>query len=171
MAVGGITGDVRTYVRRRVQALILREAIEHYRQKNQSPVLSMATEAMRTLTLGRYESLRADSDAKGRTILTAVPAGGGNEVPANRLSTGTADALHLSLRVASLRHQMAHATALPLVVDDCLVQLDDERSSAAMEMMSDLSRETQVVLFTHHGHLVDLAKENLGDGRVHCHEL
>ena len=171
MIAGQIGQDVRQYVLQRTQLLLLRRAIEHYRSQNQSPVLRLARAAFETLTAGRYSSLRTDYDAKGRTILTAVPADGGGEVAAHLLSTGTADALYLSLRLASLQHQIEHATPLPLIVDDCLVQLDDDRSAAAMRCFSELSTQTQVVLFTHHEHLVDLARSTLGDGGVHCHRL
>ncbi len=170
LAAGGLQRDVRTYVRHRVAGELLQRAMDHYRGENQSPVLALAEAAMATLTGGRYVTLRPDEDDKGRTVLYAVPAEG-DEVPAHRLSTGTADALYLSLRIASLRHQMDQGVTLPLIVDDCLVQLDNERSIAAMRLLSELSRRTQVVMFTHHRHLADLAEANLEAGGVHVHEM
>lgn len=171
MMTGKIEQDVRQYALQQTQSILLRRAIEHYRNENQSPVLALARETFSTLTLGRYQTLRTDFDAKGRTILTAVPDDGGPEVPANLLSTGTADALYLSLRLASLRHQIDHSTPLPLIVDDCLVQMDEDRSAAAMSLMSEMSTQTQVIMFTHHQNLVELANKTLPSGGVHCHQL
>ena len=92
-------------------------------------------------------------------------------MPANRMSTGTADALYLALRLASLKHQLAHANAIPLIIDDCLIQLDDRRAAAALKVFSELSTTTQVILFTHHDHLVDLASETLPENGYHVHRL
>ena len=73
--------------------------------------------------------------------------------------------------LASLEHQLSHGKTVPLVVDDCLVQLDDRRSLAALRAFSDLSEKTQVILFTHHEHLRQLANEHLAEGEYHLHEL
>jgi uncharacterized protein YhaN len=87
------------------------------------------------------------------------------------MSTGTADALYLSLRLASLQHQLANGKPIPLIIDDCLIQLDDVRAAAALDAFSTLSTQTQVVLFTHHLHLIDLATEHLSTGDFHVHQL
>jgi uncharacterized protein YhaN len=57
-----------------------------------------------------------------------------------------------------------------MVLDDLLVQFDDERSSAALSVLADLSDQTQILLFTHHTRLRDLARE-AGGQRVFVHEL
>ena len=56
-------------------------------------------------------------------------------------------------------------------MDDCLIQLDDGRASEAMAILSELSERTQVIMFTHHRHLVDLARDRLGANDFHLHEL
>ncbi|MEA3303681.1 MAG: hypothetical protein U9Q75_10450, partial [Pseudomonadota bacterium] len=62
------------------------------------------------------------------------------------------------------------AGPMPFIVDDILVDFDDQRSKAALERLSQLSRTTQVILFTHHMRLVEQAK-SLGEGGVQIHEL
>jgi uncharacterized protein YhaN len=47
-------------------------------------------------------------------------------------------------------------------VDDVLLSFDDERAGAALSVLNDLSAKTQVVFFTHHGRLVELAKRATG---------
>ncbi len=168
--VGKISQDVETYARTRIAALLLRRAVDHYRKENQSPVLAHANRYFSLLTCGEYRELKTDYDAKGKTALYGVHCDG-SSVPGPSMSDGTADALYLALRLASLEHQMSHGKSIPMIIDDCLVQLDDRRCSAALKALSELSRKTQVILFTHHRHLIDLAAQSLADGEVHVHEL
>ncbi len=65
---------------------------------------------------------------------------------------------------------MATAPPLPFVADDILQTFDDARAVAALQALLDLSERTQVIVLTHHPHLLDLA-EALPTGRVHVHRL
>ncbi len=170
MSVGAIRSDVEDYARLKIGALILRRAIEHYRRANQSPVLALADAYFRQLTCGEYQELKPDYDSSGNSMLFGVNAAG-DPVPVSAMSTGTADALYLALRLASLDHQFSRGRAIPVVIDDCLIQLDDARAAAALRAFSDLSEKTQVVLFTHHQHLCQLARERLEEGDYHLHQL
>lgn len=171
LTAGQISRDAEIYARAKIASLILQLSIDHYRKENQSPVLAHAQHFFSVLTCGEYHGLKVDFDAKGNHVLFGVRSDGSPEVPANAMSTGTADALYLALRLASLRHQIRHSCAVPLVIDDCLIQLDDRRASAAMHALSELSEQTQVILFTHHRHLLQLAKQSLGANEYHVHEL
>jgi uncharacterized protein YhaN len=53
---------------------------------------------------------------------------------------------------------------MPFVVDDILIRFDDDRSKAAIEILSELSRKTQVLFFTHHTRMLELAKK-IDEGR------
>jgi len=78
------------------------------------------------------------------------------------MSTGTADQLYLALRIAAIEDYLQRAGALPFVADDLFINFDDERAAAGFKLLSKLSKKTQVLFFTHHQHLVDLARETLG---------
>lgn len=172
LMAGRIGRDAEEYARLRVASLLLRRAIDHYRRENQSPVLERAEQIFGALTCGEYQALKVDFDAKGKSILFGVRAGDGTvDVPAPAMSTGTADALYLAMRLASLQHQLHHGKPIPLIIDDCLIQLDDKRCIAALKSFSDLSTSTQVILFTHHQHLIDLARTHLGADDFHEHCL
>ena len=93
------------------------------------------------------------------------------KVPAAAMSDGTADALYLSLRLASLQVHLDTHAPIPLIADDCLIQFDDVRTAAALQLLSELGRRTQVILFTHHQHLLDLAGAHLPAGSFHLHRL
>jgi uncharacterized protein YhaN len=62
------------------------------------------------------------------------------------------------LRLATLERQAALAEPLPLILDDILIHFDDERAGAALRVLAEHARGTQVVLFTHHARIVELAE-------------
>ena len=173
--LGKLDGDAEQYARLRIASMIMQRAIEHYRRENQNPVLAYAEQMFGRLTCGEYQSLKVDYDAKGKSILFGERASVDGmppvDVPVSLMSVGTADALYLALRLASLKHQLRHGQPIPLVIDDCLIQLDDDRAVAAMHLLSELSAATQVILFTHHRHLLDLASAHLDRGDFHIHRL
>jgi len=74
------------------------------------------------------------------------------------MSQGTRDQLFLSLRLAAIEQHIEGRGPFPVIVDDLLVQFDDDRAVATLEVLSELSATTQVLFFTHHKHLVELAE-------------
>jgi uncharacterized protein YhaN len=149
----------------------LRLAIEHYRQHNEGPVLSRASRFFSRMTGGEYESLRIEFDDKDQPKLVGVRQNRQSTVVANLMSDGTADALYLSLRLASLEVHLDTHHPIPLIVDDCLIQFDDDRAAAALGILSDMAARTQVILFTHHQHLLELASDTLPADSYHVHRL
>ena len=88
----------------------------------------------------------------------------GEVVAVPGLSTGTEDQLFLALRIAAVENYLASAVALPFVADDLFINFDPERSAAGFEVLGQLAERTQVLFYTHHPHLVDVARETLGTG-------
>ena len=150
------------YVRARGSALLLESAVDRYRRERQAPLLKRAAELFRTLTAGSFTELRVDYDTSDRPCLVGLRPQG-DAVPVPGLSAGTADQLYLALRVAAIEEYRTRTEALPFIADDLLVNLDDERAAAGLEVLNRLSHHTQVLLFTHHRHLVDIARATLGD--------
>jgi uncharacterized protein YhaN len=163
--------DVPQYVRLRLASAVLREGIERYRRKNEGPVLRRASELFAQLTLGSFERLSADCDERGQQVLKGVRPGGAGTVELAGMSEGTSDQLYLALRLASLESYLEGRAPVPFIVDDVLVSFDDGRASAALGALADLSRRTQVIFFTHHAHLVDLARKGLAADTLFVHEL
>ncbi|QEH35255.1 Chromosome partition protein Smc [Aquisphaera giovannonii] len=165
--------DVEEYARLRLAAEVLRQSIERYRERSQGPVIDRASELFRRLTLGSFDRVKVDYDEHDRAVLRAVRAGGA-AVDVEGLSLGTADQLYLALRLASLDAYLERHEPIPFVVDDILIQFDDDRAAAALGILADLSRRTQVILFTHHGRICDLAgaaASAAGEGVVFLHRL
>jgi uncharacterized protein YhaN len=148
------------YARLRLAARLLAREIERYREQHQGPVLLRAGALLARLTLGRYTGLRADFDEADRPVLRCLRADGGR-VAVDALSDGTRDQLYLALRLATLERQGSAAEPLPLILDDILIHFDDARAGAALGVLAEHARATQVVLFTHHARIVDLAQRML----------
>ncbi len=162
----------RRWLRLRAAAAILTREIERYRLKHQGPLLRLASKYFRRLTRKAYHGLMADEDEGGRPVLTGLRAAGSTTRPVTvrHMSTGTRDQLYLALRLAALTHRLESAEAMPLIIDDILVNFDDERSLATLKVLADLASQTQVILFTHHRRLWQQA-EGLGDQTTACIRL
>ena len=135
--------------------------IEQHREKNQGPVLSRASQIFSRITLGQYSGLRVDFNDRGEPIILGVrsrTAHTDSVVTVEGMSDGTCDQLYLALRLASLELWLQHHEPIPFIVDDILLNFDDDRALATLQVLAKLSEQTQVIFFTHHQHLVELAE-------------
>jgi uncharacterized protein YhaN len=153
------------YVRLRLAAGVLRQGIERHRQRKQGPLLRRASSLFAALTLGSFAALDVDFSDGTQPVLVGVRPGD-RRVTVEQMSDGTRDQLYLSLRLAALEDFLDRNEPVPLAIDDVLVHFDDARSRAALAALAELSRRTQVILFTHHDHLAGLAVEAAGDAAV-----
>ncbi|TGG92256.1 MAG: DNA double-strand break repair Rad50 ATPase [Aphanocapsa feldmannii 277cV] len=149
------------YVRVRASEMLLRWAVDRYRKEKRGPLLRRAGELFRVLTRSSFERLEVTFDEREAMHLTGVRPDG-KAVKVSGLSTGTEDQLFLSLRIAAVEDYLARAVALPFVADDLFINFDQERSASGFEVLGRLSERTQVLFYTHHQHLVDVARETLG---------
>ncbi len=60
---------------------------------------------------------------------------------------------------------------MPLVLDDVLITSDDERAANILRALSRFAEGGQVLLFTHHRHLIDVARGVLNDQTLAVHSL
>ena len=127
---------------------IAQEALSQARaelQRRFAPrIAGRAQELLAQMTGGRYRKLTLDEDL-------ALQTGAESEDTLRPLlwrSDGTMDQLYLSLRLAAAEALMP---AAPLILDDALVRFDDDRLKAAMAILTDISQEKQVILFTCQG--------------------
>ena len=164
-ALAAMQDAAERYVRARASAMLLRWAVDRYRKEKQGPLLKRAGELFRVLTRNSFERLEVTFDERDAMHLTGVrPDGEVVAVPG--LSTGTEDQLFLALRIAAVEDYLARAVALPFVADDLFINFDQERSAAGFDVLGQLAERTQVLFYTHHLHLVDVARKTLG-GDVH----
>lgn len=114
-------------------------------QSRFSPQLGkLAAQYMSFMTGGRYSDVLIDRDFSARTKTQDDTVARDSEY----LSAGTLDLMYLAVRLAVCELAMPAGEACPLIIDDALVNLDEERLKQAMALLRELSRRRQVILFT-----------------------
>ena len=117
-------------------------------QNRFSPALGeKAANIFTKLTNGKYNKVLLSRE------LTASAQESGTSTPreAPLLSQGTADQLYLAVRLAICELVLPGDKAVPLVLDDALTSFDDARCAAALDVLMELSRTRQVLLFSCQG--------------------
>jgi uncharacterized protein YhaN len=169
--LGGLERDVEQYARLKIATRILSLAIERFREKSQGPILKRASNRFSRITCGSFEGVRADHNPDGNPVLVGVRLGGKGIVPVEGMSDGTADQLYLALRLAGIEHYLDGNEPMPFIVDDILIKFDDSRAAAALQALAEISAKTQVIFFTHHRHLVELAATHVDGAVLFDHRL
>jgi uncharacterized protein YhaN len=158
-----IESDARQYARLKLASVVLDRAIDRYRKRTEDPLLRRAGELFCELTGGSFESLRAEIEPDGENVLVGIRPDEDEPVHLSGMSDGTCDQLYLALRLAGLETYLEGKQPVPFIVDDVLIRFDDVRATAALRVLGDLSKKTQIIFFTHHLHLLALAEEHLDD--------
>lgn len=162
-AAAELRGIAEAYLRASTARQLLRWALERYRRAQQGPLLKRAGALFATLSCGSFEGLEIGYDAADEARVRARRSGA-DAVDVEGLSEGTRDQLFLALRIASVEQRLAASTeAMPFVADDLFVNFDDDRTRAGLRVLAGLARHTQVLVFTHHSRLVELARAETGD--------
>jgi len=71
---------------------------------------------------------------------------------------GTIDQMYFSLRF-SLIDIMFSSSEIPVILDDCFTQYDDERLKNALEIIVKMKKQYQILLFTCHKREENFLKE------------
>lgn len=114
-------------------------------QSRFSPQLGkLAAQYMSFMTGGRYSDvlINRDFSASAKTQDDAVAR------DSEYLSAGTLDLMYLAVRLAVCELAMPAGETCPLIIDDALVNLDEERLRQAMALLRELARSRQIILFT-----------------------
>ena len=151
------------YVRLRSAETLLQWVVDRYRREKQGPLLKRAGELFGILTDGSFQGLQVEYDGQDRPELAGVRKDG-REVKVSGMSAGSADQLYLALRVAAVEDFLSHSSPLPFIADDLFVNFDNPRSEAGFKVLAQLAQKTQVLFFTHHEHLLDIASKSFGAG-------
>lgn len=122
----------------------LRQADQEIQSRFSPRLGKLASEYMSAVTGGRYEDVLINRDFTARTRTKDDVVARDSEY----LSAGTLDLMYLAVRLAVCELAMPDGEPCPLILDDALVNLDEERFGQAMELLKQISRERQVILFT-----------------------
>ncbi len=124
----------------------LREANDEMQQRFAPALGRRAGEIMSALTGGKYSALTfsRELDASARRSEDTIA----HEKAF--LSQGSTDQLYLALRLAICELALPEGCSCPIILDDALVNFDDERMAQAMELLTELAKERQIILFSCH---------------------
>lgn len=114
-------------------------------QSRFSPRLGqLAAQYMSLMTDGRYEDVLINRD------FTAKIRASGDAVAreSEYLSAGTIDLMYLAVRLAVCELALPEGESCPLIIDDALVNLDEQRTQQALELLKEIAKRRQVILFT-----------------------
>lgn len=168
-AVARLRGAVRPWAQLRLAETLLQEALRRFRERAQAPMVRLASEYFGLITGGRYPKLVVDASAD-KPVLQAEGTDG-RVIGIEAMSEGTADQLYLALRLAALELQREAGKTMPLVLDDVLITSDDTRAAQVFQALARFAQGGQVLLFTHHQHLLQVAQAALPAAALAVHHL
>ena len=155
-ALAEMKDAIERYIPIRASALVLERSIERFRKERQGPLLKRASEIFNTLTLGSFSQIEVQMDGKKPALIAFRE--NKEEVGLSGLSEGSLDQLYLAMRVAAIEeHLRGTKASIPFVADDLFTNFDDERATAGIRVLLELSSKCQILFFTHHRHLMNLA--------------
>ncbi len=129
---------------------ILGSVADEYERRHQ-PALIEATERMVRSVAPHWDAVvvRAGDDDRPEVVVAQRDLA---PIRASQLSTGARGLLYLALRIAMAEHDgERRAVSVPLICDDPLVHLDDERADGAFQLLHRAAEAgRQVVVFTCH---------------------
>ncbi len=143
----------------RIGVLAARGALRRLAAERRSGMLRDVEEAFVTMTTPAWTGVDAWSQAEGEKLVGIQP--DGNTVPVEQMSSGTMGQLYFALRLAGYRSFARDPGPLPMILDDIMETFDDTRACAALQLCAEIGANGQAILFTHHAHLVELARDTI----------
>lgn len=138
---------------------LMEHTIGQFVTEHQPSVLSHASRLFARVSGGRYTNVLQEGLSREFAV---VDSEGRRRRPAE-LSRGTAEQLYLCIRLSFASEFAARAVALPLVMDDVLVNFDPARARAMASILADTAAERQLLYFTCHPATRDALVEAGGD--------
>ncbi|EAV41043.1 hypothetical protein SIAM614_29976 [Stappia aggregata IAM 12614] len=139
--------------------LAARGALKRLAAERRSTMLQDVEEAFVAMTSQDWEKVEVWSQTEGEKLVGVKT--DGNAVPVESMSTGTMGQLYFALRLAGYRSFARDPGPLPMILDDILETFDDTRAAAALHLCAEIGRSGQAIIFTHHVHLVELARKSI----------
>jgi uncharacterized protein YhaN len=160
-----VNDGARRYLTLRAGIAAAEEALRLFRDRHRGAMMDRASEAFRLISRGVYRALTTAPNAQSEMLIALGADGGSKE--AAQLSKGARFQLYLALRVAGYHELAKTRTPAPFVADDIMETFDHFRAEEALRLFADMGRVGQVIYFTHHQHLAELAKTVCPEARVH----
>ncbi len=123
---------------------VLEEATRNIQAIAVPDIVNKASTLFSKITSGRYLKLAMDEEMN--IVLTKKDSE--NILSMVDLSSGTADQLYFALRM-STANLICQNKKPPFILDDSLIYFDKERLAKTKEILDELSKDYQIILFSH----------------------
>jgi uncharacterized protein YhaN len=141
-----LAGAVREWRVATLAKELVARTLQEFTRTRQPAVLEEASSAFSRVTAGGYERILQEEDHESLVVQDRNAQCKRPE----ELSRGTAEQLYLCLRLALAAEFAKRSSALPLIMDDVLVNFDPERGRAVARELAHYSGRHQVLVFTCH---------------------
>ncbi|MYF45394.1 MAG: AAA family ATPase [Rhodobacteraceae bacterium] len=159
---------VRSHLKNKYGIIALEHAIRKFRDTHKSEMMTLASQIFSKISCGNYKSLGTTME-KSKEILTVEPKEGGTMFSQD-LSKGTRFQLYLALRIAGFYEIIKSNQSAPFLADDILETFDNERTAEALQVLEEMGKRCQVIYFTHHEHILDIARKVCPNVKIHTLE-
>lgn len=169
-AAATVRAELPHWMRARLAHALLAQSMQRFRERSQGPMLGAASTLFAAMTGGEFERLETEAGDDDAPAVLQARRRGGRAIGVEAMSEGTRDQLHLALRLAALAQQRARGLLLPMVLDDVLMTSDDGRALRVLQALAEACEGDggQIIVFTHHLHLLEPARRTLGAMRLHA---
>lgn len=151
------------WARYAVAKKVIMEAKQTFERERQPQLIRDAGQFFATITNNAYQGLRTTLEGK---TPEAVLANGMTKTP-DQLSRGTQEQLYLALRLGYILGHSSAAEALPVIMDDILVNFDPTRARHAAQAFGELAQYNQVFFFTCHPQVAELFTDTVEGTHVY----
>ncbi len=135
-------------------AMEVLKASADYLKSNFAPILrKKLNENISRITSSRYLDLRADDNLDLRVKVPETK----EIIGVMNLSGGTVEQMYLAMRIAMIQVIEMNNEKIPLFLDEIFAQYDDNRIKSTLKILSDMSKDRQILLFTCKQREVELA--------------
>ncbi len=143
--------------------LLLDRSLEEFRKNQQGAIMELVRKNFSKLTMGRYIDVQADRYAEH--TFHVVDHDQETKKP-EQLSQGTREQLYLALRFAFVQQYCGQHEPLPIVMDDCFVNFDDNRLAQTLEAVHHICKESQCIVLSCHRRTVDAVRQIVPDAHI-----
>ncbi|REE84416.1 AAA domain-containing protein [Paenibacillus taihuensis] len=141
-----------------VSMAMIRRTKRIMEEQRQPAVLREASRMLSVMSGGKYKRIWLHEEKQAISLETEDS----RIVESIYLSRGTAEQLYLAMRLA-LAEEASSVHALPLILDDPLVNFDYGRLVGSAAVLKEIAERRQIILFTCHAHMRDALYESIPD--------
>jgi len=145
---------------------LLKNAKLHFEKERQPEIIKKASDIYNKITDSAWINIIASLEDSSLEVMSSSPEKNSKPILPTHLSRGAQEQLYLALRLAYIRNHSSHATPLPVIMDDILVNFDAGRARHTAKAFLELTKteqKNQILFFTCHPYMADMLQDIIPD--------